>query len=303
MKKGFALTLTLWIVAMMSLASALYLSYGKRTVQKTKKLEKKLEAILKTESTIELLRFYGATGSIQGNKIVNHNLVKIFPSLPKEIFIDGRELVWGKEHIVLEDTAGLIGSGDIDALSSYLVSTQNTLKDKKVIIENSIKDWIDDNGFTLLNGAETSYYQHQGYSYTPRNQNYLSSLDELFLIRGLTGMDINRSSIKSNIVLSDYVSRNVLTMDLALLAKVYKLSKIEVAQLREAKKESSDRFFKLFYKFRAEVFNSDGTGITPSRIVKLRISYVNKEIHESVSLLISFRLSKLASHEILEYNN
>jgi len=92
-------------------------------------------------------------------------------------------------------------------------------------------------------------------------------------------------------------------MDLALLAKVYNLSKIQVAELTEAKKESSDSFFKLFYKFRTEVFNSDGTGVTPSRIVKLRISYVTKEIHERVSLLISFRRGKLGSHEILEYNN
>jgi hypothetical protein len=303
MKKGFALALTLWIVAMMSLASVMYLSYGKRTVDKIKKLEQKLQAIFESESTLEIIKFYGMTGEFSSNKINNALLSKIFPAFPKEIFIDNRKVVWGKQTILLQDTAGLIGSSDVEALSNYLIFNEKVSKDKKVIIRDSIKDWLDEDNRVSLNGAERLFYQSRGYNYSPRNQTYLASIDEFFLLRGFFDSNINKSRFKSKLVKSNYVFRNVLTMDLIVLSQVYELSKIETEQLKKAKQESIDIFFKLFYKFKPEVFNRDGTGATPSRIVKVTIIFNDKDIREKLSLLISFRLGSSTASEVLEYNN
>ena len=303
MKKGFALALTLWIVAIMSLVTALYLSYGREIVQKTTLLNKKLEAIFEVESAVELLKFYGMTGNLSQNNISNNELKKLFPQFPTKIFIDGQVTKWGKITIILQDTAGLIGTNDVEGIMNYLISNKKILKDKEAIIKDSINDWLDNNSFKLLNGAESSFYRSQGYEYLPRNENYFSSIDELFSVRGLVDSNLDKKLLRSKFVVSDYTARNVITMDVDLLGDVYNLPKIEIEQLKKAREESIDTFFKLFYQQNPEVFQREGTGSSASRIVKTIIMYDDGEIHEKVSLLISFRLGLLGASEVLEYNN
>ena len=303
MKKGFALALTLWIVAIMSLVTALYLSYGREIVQKTTLLNKKLEAIFEVESALELLKFYGMTGNLSQNNISNNELKKLFPQFPIKIFIDGRVTKWGKITIILQDTAGLIGTNDVEGIMNYLISKKKILKDKEAIIKDSINDWLDNNSFKLLNGAESSFYRSQGYAYLPRNESYFSSIDELFAVRGLRETNLDKKVLKFKFVVSSYTTRNVITMDIDLLGNVYNLPKIEIEQLKKAKKESIDIFFRLFYQQNSEAFQSEGTGASASRIVKTVIMYEDKKIHEKISLLISFRLGLLSASEVLEYNN
>lgn len=303
MKKGFALALTLWIVAIMSLVTALYLSYGREIVQKTTLLNKKLEAIFEVESAVELLKFYGMTGNLSQNNISTNGLKELFPNFPTRIFIDGRVTKWGKITIILQDTAGLIGTNDVEGITNYLISNKKISKDKEAIIQDSINDWLDNNSFKLLNGAESSFYRSQGYAYLPRNENYFSSIDELFSVRGLVDSNLDKKFLRSKFVVSDYTARNVITMDVDLLGNVYNLPKIEIEQLKKAREESIDTFFKLFYQQNPEVFQSEGTGSSPSRIVKTIVMYDDGEIHEQVSLLISFRLGLLGASEVLEYNN
>lgn len=303
MKKGFALALTLWIVAIMSLVTALYLSYGREIVQKTTLLNKKLEAIFEVESAVELLKFYGMTGNLSQNNISTNGLKELFPNFPTRIFIDGRVTKWGKITIILQDTAGLIGTNDVEGIMNYLISNKKISKDKEAIIQDSINDWLDNNSFKLLNGAESSFYRSQGYAYLPRNENYFSSIDELFSVRGLVDSNLDKKLLRSKFVVSDYTARNVITMDVDLLGNVYNLPKIEIEQLKKAREESIDTFFKLFYQQNPEVFQSEGTGSSASRIVKTIVMYDDGEIHEQVSLLISFRLGLLGASEVLEYNN
>jgi len=303
MKRGFALALTLWIVAIMSLATAFYLSYSKEIVQKTTLLNKKLKAIFEVESAVELLKFYGTTGELSKNSIRNNGLKELFPNFPTKIFIDGRVIKWGKITIILQDTAGLIGTNDIEGLANCLIANKKISKDKKAIIKDSINDWLDNNSFRLLNGAESSFYKNHGYAYLPRNENYFSSVDELFLVRGLVDSNLDKKLLKSNLVISNYTSRNVMTMDIELLGAVYNLSKIDIEQLKKAKKDSDDTFLKLFYQQNQEAFQSEKTGTSPSRIVKATVMYDTKKIHEQVSLIISFRLGRMGASEVLEYNN
>lgn len=304
MKKGFALALTLWIVAMMSLVTALYLSHGREIVQKSILLNKKLDAIFQVESTIELLKFYGMTGNLSKNNINNNALKHLFPNFPTKIFIDGRKTKWGLVTIALQDTAGLIGTNDIEGVVNYLIfSNKKISKDKEVIIKESINDWLDNNSFKLLNGAERSFYKSKGYAYVPRNESYFSSVDELFLVRGLVESNLDKKLLKSKLILSNHTVRNIVTMDIDLLGDVYKLPEIEIEQLKKAKKESVATFFRLFYEQNSQVFQGEGTGTSPSRIVKATVTYINGEVEEKVSLLISFRLGLLGASEVLEYNN
>ncbi|CAA6819834.1 MAG: Unknown protein [uncultured Sulfurovum sp.] len=302
MKKGFALALTLWIVAIMSLVTALYLSYGKKTVHKTIALEKKLQAILEVESTVELVKFYGMTGKIESTNISNNNLKKVRASFPTRLSTDGREIRWGNQTITIQDVAGLIGTGDTVAVSNYLVADENTSKDKKVIITKSMNDWLDSNGIKSFNGAEEEFYANSNLGYSPRNENYFSSIDELFLLRGVVDSNVDKKKLKSKLVLSSYPLRNILIMDLDTLGQIYLFSKIELAQLKKAKQESFDLFVKLFYQFRPEELSNESTGVNTSRIMKITIVYGDGDIRERVSFLISFRFNEFFVSEVLEYN-
>jgi len=152
-KKGFSLALTLWIVAMMSLVSALYLGHSKKVVQKTIQLNQKLQLIFDSESTIELLKFYISTGYMSGDKIINNEFKNVFPSFPSSLSIDGTKEVFDNRTIILQDTAGLININDKEALSNYLCLENSTIEDKS-IIKDSITDWLDEDSFMSLNGAE-----------------------------------------------------------------------------------------------------------------------------------------------------
>ncbi len=301
-KKGFSLALTLWIVAIMSLASVLYLSYAKKVVQKTKLLNQKLQLTFDTESTIELLKFYIATGYFEKYNIKNNTINSVFPSLPNTLLIDGTKESFDNRIVILQDSAGLININDTDAIANYFTQS-NDIEHKGIIID-SIKDWLDLDEFALLNGAESLYYRNKKYAYIPRNELYFASTDEIFLLRGLVGCNLTKEQQNyNNLIVSDLTSRNLLTMDMNLLQKIYGFTQNEIEQLKDAKKEDINLFLSMFYRFNAQNMNWERDSSFPSNILKMRVLSSNKNIKKDIILIINFRLSQEYVFEILEYND
>ena len=300
-KKGFALALTLWIVAMMSLVSVLYLSHAKKVVQKTIQLNQKLQLIFDSESTVELLKFYIATGYIDRDRVINNDFKNSFPSFPSYLSIDGSKEVFDNRTIILQDTAGLVNINDKDALANYLLLQSSSVEDKS-IIEDSITDWLDVDGFMSLNGAENSFYSGQKYHYGPRNELYFASIEELFLLRGMSKYTtIEREKLYPNLTVSTKIIRNILTMNPLVLGKVYGLTQNEIEQLVEAKKEGSAFFLNLFYKFNFQNKNGERDGAFPSHILRITVISNLDTVHKKITLLISFRANKKQVFKILEY--
>jgi general secretion pathway protein K len=298
MKKGFALALTLWIVAMLSLVSALYLSYGKKVVMKTRELNKKLELTFEAESTIELLKFYIATGNIYRDRVSNSNFQKLFPSFPKFFFIDGRPKIIDNSTISLQDTAGLINIHDNEAFSNYLSKDLNL--EERNIINDSMRDWLDLDEFSLLNGGESAFYRQKGYLYGSRNEGYISSIEELFLIRGV---EKYKNIERDKLTLSTVVIRNILTMTPRILGKVYRFTPNEIEQLVEAKKEGRDFFTNLFYRFNVYNRRPELDGFITSNILKMNITINKDNIYKKIELLITFRPNNIRAFEVLEYTD
>jgi hypothetical protein len=296
MKKGFALALTLWIVAMLSLVSVLYLSYGKKVVKKTIQLNKKLKLTFEAESTIELLKFYIATGNIDKDRVVNRNFKNLFPSFPTFFYIDGRAKVMDNRTIELQDTAGLINIYDDEAFSSYL-SKGLTLEERS-IISDSLNDWLDLDGFSSLNGAETPFYKQQRYSYGARDEDYLSSIEEIFLIRGI---DKYQNIDIENLILSNLLIRNILTMNPYLLGKVYGFTQNETEQLIEGRKEGKEVFSNLFYRFNVDNQRPEIDGFITSNILKINIVVHKDTIYKRIKLLVSFKPNSQRAFKVLEY--
>ena len=296
MKKGFALALTLWIVAMLSLVSVLYLSYGKKVVQKTIQLNKKLELTFEAESTIELLKFYIATGEIDKDRVINDNFKNLFPSFPTFFYIDGRVKVMDNRTITLQDTAGLINIHDNEAFSNYL-SDGLTIEDRG-IISDSMRDWLDLDDFSSLNGAESSFYKQKKYAYGARDEDYISSIEELFLIRGIEKYKkIDRDNLSS----SNVLIRNILTMSPKLLGKVYEFTPNEIEQLVEVKKDGKEVFSNLFYKLNIENQRPELEGFITSNILKIEVISKRDNIYKKIKLLVNFRPNSQRAFKVLEY--
>jgi hypothetical protein len=299
MKKGFALALTLWIVAMLSLVSVLYLSYGKKVVQKSIQLNKKLQLTLEAESTIELLKFYIATGNINKDKVINKNFKNLFPSFPNFLNIDGRIEVVDNRSISIQDTAGLINIHDHEAFSNYL-SKNLTIEDRS-IIKDSIQDWLDLDSFSSLNGAESSFYKSKKYLYGTRNESFFSSIEEIFLLRGISKYKttINRD----NLILSNALVRNILTMNPKLLGKIYNFTKNEIEQLIEAKKEGEMFFSNLFYQLNTQNQTPEIDGFTASNIFNIDVLIQKDNIYKRIKLLVTFKSNNRRAFEVLEYSD
>ena len=304
MKKGFSLALTLWIVAILSLLSAYYLSYGKKIVKKSRELQIKLDVLLEAESMLELIKFYGATGIVIENKITNIIIQEKFKNFPNTFFIDSRKMVWGNSTILLQDTAGLIDINDQVAIADYVAED----KEKKAIIKESISDWYDYDDFSSLNGAEKSFYtQDSNRRANARNEHYFAAPEELFLIRGLENQStLQKQKLLKNIVISDGGGNyNLFTLQDTLLKSRYKLTNNDMEQLRRVKKQGLEAFKSMFYtlnKRRSTNFEQDG--VNPSYIVRGKIKSSFQNITEKIEFLIDFNVkSEEKIFEVLYYKN
>ena len=300
-KKGFALAFTLWIIAMMSLVTVLFLSYGKKIVKNSRSLETKLEVTLEAESLLEILKFYGATAEIVDNKMVNKNLQKLFPSLPISLPIDSRKITWKNRVFYLQDTGGLINITDIEAISNF-INHENRLKDKKVIIQDSIEDWLDKDSLSYLNGAEDDFYR--AYKYGSRDSRYFAHSKELSLLRGI--MDLNSTQIDkllSKIYIFKRSSRNILTMDMEVLGHIYDFSKSEIFQLKKARSENISTFERLFYNFSAGKLDAERDSSMPSGAIVMTVLVTDRNITKKITTLVDFMSTKRKAWEVWKYQD
>jgi len=302
-KKGFALALTLWIVAIMSLVSVLFLSYSKKVVKKSGELQTKLKLVLEAESMVEVIKFYGSTGIIVENRLENRIIGEKIKGFPNKISIDSKKIVFDNSTISLQDSAGLIDISDQGAISDYVAED----KEKKAIIKDSMLDWIDTDSFSSLNGAEKSYYSGNGYRYNARNEQYISAPDELFLIRGLDHLSKDKKDkLLSNLIIADGGGTyNFFTLKDDILQTRYNLTDNDMEQLKKAKEKDLDSFRRLFYTLnKRDSIDFEEDNIYPSSIIRGEVVSSFKNIKEEIEFVIDFNPKRDdKSFEVLYYKN
>ena len=299
MKRGFALALTLWIVAILMVTSILFLEYSKKTVEKSKALNKKLELTIETESLFELLKFYLSTGKFSKNEIHNELLTPFMPTFSNFIKIDSTPYQWRNCKIILQDTAGLLSLEDRNAIVNY-IQFNNVVKNN-VSVDKKIIDWLDRDTLETINGGESGIYRQ--YNYSPRNQGYFAAVDELFLIKGLN--DLNSTNILSKyLVKSDLRRRNILTMDEVLLKSIYGISDIEIKQLIKLRRRGDfKKLFSFFATINKKIYSEERDGGYPSNILKVTIVCSENSIKKKIIVLVDFNKKSKKAIEILNYKN
>jgi len=304
MKKrgGFSLALTLWIVAILSLLSILYLNYGRAVVLKSRQLEKKLKVVIENESTIELLKFYGATGKFLENRIENTLLKSILKDLPIQIYLNARKIRWKHSIITFQDSSGLIDIDDYSMIAHCLAKDP----EQEWIIHDSLMDWKDWDSLSHLNGAEDDYYHQEGKKYSARNELYLAAPEELFLVRGLEQLSKReQKKVLSNVIISDVISYNILTLKDEILQCRYHLTDNDMEQLRKINREDVSSFVSFFYALNRHKMDMETDRMYPSHIVQIEVVTQIDEVQKKTKLLISFKSSvnRGKSFEVLTYLN
>ncbi len=178
MQKGYALSIVLWIVAAMGAITIFLSSLAKDRIDIAKEIDNKIKATLKAQESLDLVLFYGSTGKFYLNQMLNAHLEDL--NISNALYIDGRTITLNESNVTLTDGGALY-----NLLFPYGEPIGRELGEESVIKE-SLYDWIDEDTFLQLNGAEDDYYrQISDDEYESRDKRAIQDASELGLIKGV----------------------------------------------------------------------------------------------------------------------
>ncbi len=299
--KGSVLIISLIIMSITTLLSFFIIRITKDIVKSSELILDKLSAKIKAESEIEKLKYFGAVNWFDRYKIVNINNVDGFPS---EIIIDGRETKLDDDvSVYLTDTSSKV---NIYSLDEFTIDTvlKIAIKDEKKlpIIKDSFLDWKDRDKLVRLYGAEDIYYRiEKNARYTPRNNNFFQSLEELLDIRGIDNDTYQKLKKIFTFSYGSWGTNAYLTDPELLHAIAPNLSKELSEKLYNLRKDGK---FKEFDKLTGQLFVGEGSGIysiSPSKVLEIKVVAKEKEAVEKIYCIIDFKPAKDDPFVIYKY--
>lgn len=288
-RKGFALSIVLWIVAALLLGIAFVLHLSKDTLNLTKGLQEKLEARLQAESYLEAVKFYVLSANFDNFRLIGDTGIREY-KLPREIIVDGREYNITKHvTISIQDASSMINLfyPDVKMIAALSSESNTTLYHT---IYDSIKDWTDKDNAERLNGAEESYYKKEkGALYGPRNYPTLQSVEELYLIKGvdtLTSNDLQH--LKTYLYSAELgAETNLALVDANYLSKLFHIDKESARALIEYKYTNFAKFLSIVQK--SPYYNDDEMRFALSFKMFVRIIVSVGDARVKIETLVDFR--------------
>lgn len=184
-KKGSALPLVLWILAILFIISLSFPFVINSRIKSMEMLFRRFNAYLETYSSLQYGINIFLTGRIGRRELLSSDY-KLFPD-KNRYFLDGSfvaiDLFNKKTQISFQNESGLINlkthpSMFIDGILRYFGMEEVNRK----IFVDSLMDWTDMDDLIRLHGVEKDYYEKLGCR--PRNGPLLT-VDEIILIKGM----------------------------------------------------------------------------------------------------------------------
>jgi len=207
-------------------------------------LRNKAEAILRARSAYDTLIYLILNGRVSQREIVTaaSNEISELKTLP----LGGQKVLLSDDlYVQAQDSNGMLSLLNMNTYAmERLVKKVGSLERTSEIIDSYL-DWIDEDKFSRVNGAEEFYYKGEGLPYIPRNYP-IQYKDEFELIKGvgkelyskiepyltilpsigfnpntasdevlMAYLDINEETLK---VLKEYMSKKAITSDMELFA-------------------------------------------------------------------------------------
>ena len=186
-RSAFALSIVLWIVAALMFGVTLLLIFSKQNYQEAKAIDEKLQTQLRVEEILEVIKYYTLTANSQLITLENNLPLVARYHIPTHLVLDDRTYnIDNNCSIQLMDTSGLINVFYFSP--PLLVATalqNNTNRQKKLVMMDSLLDWTDTDNVVRLNGAENSTYKlKKRLPYGARNHGIIQDVEELHIIHG-----------------------------------------------------------------------------------------------------------------------
>ena len=241
---GSATILTVLMAAVIITVGVGFNWLVKEHMKASEGLRNKAEAILKARSAYDTILYLVLNGRVAEREIVmtGNDEISNLKTLP----LDGRKVPLSDDlYVQAQDSNGMLSLVNMNTASLERLAKKVGGVDDVSGIANSYLDWIDQDNFTRINGAEEFYYKGQGLPYAPRNYP-IQYKEEVEFIKGMdktlygkiepylimlpsTGfnpntasdevlmayLDINEESLKN---LKDYMSKKTIISDMELFA-------------------------------------------------------------------------------------
>ena len=296
-KKGFVLSLVLWISASMMLLSLLFVRMNKEESQVYEKMHQKLNVELLTQSLFEKISYYISTGYFKGVTISN-TLEKFPPTLR----LDSKEFNLTQsninckcsllDHSALFNLRFLSAKQQAQKLIEQLSSTTYSFNDIYL-------DWIDKDDFTRLNGAERSNYFLDNYKYTPANYISFQHKDSLFLLKGLTNSKkIINENIEKFFTTYGSVPINIQIIDKKVLKSFFSLfDEAQLNELLHLRITNPAEYRSIFQK---AYNNSEAYSTFVSKVITIKITCFQNDVYSKLKAIVDFKATNSRSISILE---
>ena len=301
-KRGFALSIVLWIVAALLLGVALLGNLSKDTLNLSKGLKNKLQAEFKAQDILEELKFFVPTAQYDSTSLYYDATQEAPLSLPKRIYLDGRWHQVGEDiRISIIDATALI---NVMYLYPELLANLVTSKDerqKRLQITDCIKDWIDKDDVVSLNGAEASTYRLQkNVTYPIRNSPAIQHPKELELIDHLDQFSEKQKKRLGELVyFGDAASENFALISSEHLAFLLGIEQDYAKSLTQLRESDFEKFVDLVRK--EPRFDSEYMGFVISKQFLISIEVKQNNAGAKLYAQIDFRPRNEKNFTILEY--
>lgn len=165
---GSATLLTMLMAAVIITVGLGFNWLVKEHMKASEGLRNKAEAILKARSAYDTIIYLVLNGRVSSREIVAAVSDEI--SNLKTLPLDGQRISLSDDvYVQAQDSNGMLSLVNMNTTSlERLIKKVGGLDNTSGIIDCYL-DWIDEDNFARINGAEESYYRGQGLPYSPRN--------------------------------------------------------------------------------------------------------------------------------------
>ena len=181
--KGSVTILTILMAAVIITVGLGFNWLVKEHMKASEGLKNKAEAVLKARSAFDTLIYLVLNGVVNRREIISTTGREI--SELKTLPLNGQKVPLSEDlFIQAQDSNGMLSLVTLNTgAMQRLMKKVGGLDDASGIL-SSYLDWIDQDNFSRLNGAEEFYYRGQGLPYAPRNYP-VQYKEEIELIKGM----------------------------------------------------------------------------------------------------------------------
>lgn len=189
-RSGAALIMVIWVIALLGILVSEFAVSSRTSVKSTINYrdsaksyyiaEAGLARTLNALSEGEFDKVFDQKKNLEGQGAAPRYIWRLNSETPAAPFGDGFYRVW------VGNESGKVNLNQYNRnLQLFLFGCLGYDKEKQDAMSDCILDWIDNDSFHRNNGAETDYYSSLEKPYKAKD-GYLTSLDEVLLVKGMT---------------------------------------------------------------------------------------------------------------------